>query len=290
MLTLFTTTKPFRGHITTIQRNAIRSWTLLHPECEVILFGNEEGTAAVAVDLGLHHIPQIPCNEYGTPLVNAMYENAQRLTHHDLVGYVNADIILMQDFIQALKRITQFKQQFLMVGQRWNVEFEELLDFGPHWEGELRTTVSQNGQLHGPTGIDFFIFPKGLCQNMPPFSIGRPRWDNWMIYRARRLGIPVIDVTKVVMAVHQNHGYGHVPQKKGKKWEGPEADRNVALIHPYTYVYTLDGATWLLTKFGIIPAVTPRHLRQRVNAWLSFNYPKLRARLEAFYRWRLLRR
>jgi hypothetical protein len=31
MLTFFTTAKPFRGHHGIIQRNALKSWTLLHP-------------------------------------------------------------------------------------------------------------------------------------------------------------------------------------------------------------------------------------------------------------------
>ena len=43
MLTLFTTPKPFRGIFATIQRNALRSWTLLRPACDVLLFGNEDG-------------------------------------------------------------------------------------------------------------------------------------------------------------------------------------------------------------------------------------------------------
>lgn len=32
MITLFTTAKPFRGHDGIIQRNALRSWTLLRPD------------------------------------------------------------------------------------------------------------------------------------------------------------------------------------------------------------------------------------------------------------------
>ena len=45
MLTFFTTAKPFRGHNAIIQRNALKSWTLLRPDVEVILFGDDEGAA-----------------------------------------------------------------------------------------------------------------------------------------------------------------------------------------------------------------------------------------------------
>src|SRR5437773_1932544 len=66
MLTIFSTPKPFEGHSNVIQRNAIKSWTLLHPEVEVILFGDEEGTAEACRDLAIHHEPQVIRNEYGT--------------------------------------------------------------------------------------------------------------------------------------------------------------------------------------------------------------------------------
>jgi len=44
MLTLFALPKPFRGRNGIIQQNAIRSWTLLEPTPEIILFGDEFGT------------------------------------------------------------------------------------------------------------------------------------------------------------------------------------------------------------------------------------------------------
>ena len=45
MLTFFTTAKPFREHDAIIQRNALKSWKLLHPDVEVIFFGDDEGAA-----------------------------------------------------------------------------------------------------------------------------------------------------------------------------------------------------------------------------------------------------
>ena len=45
MLTLFSTCKPFHGHNGVIQRNALKSWRLLHPDIEIILFGDDEGVA-----------------------------------------------------------------------------------------------------------------------------------------------------------------------------------------------------------------------------------------------------
>jgi len=43
MLTIFTTPKPFEGHIDTIQRNALSSWKALSGSPEVLIIGNELG-------------------------------------------------------------------------------------------------------------------------------------------------------------------------------------------------------------------------------------------------------
>jgi hypothetical protein len=62
MITFFSTPKPFRGHIGVIQRNAIHSWRLVHPGAEVILFGNEEGAAEAAREIGALHKPEVHRN------------------------------------------------------------------------------------------------------------------------------------------------------------------------------------------------------------------------------------
>jgi hypothetical protein len=53
MISFFTTPKSFSGHIGVIQRNALQSWKRLDPDDEVILLGDETGSAEAARDLGL---------------------------------------------------------------------------------------------------------------------------------------------------------------------------------------------------------------------------------------------
>ncbi len=91
MLTLFTTAKPFRGHDGIIQRNALKSWTLLRPSVEVILFGDEEGAAKTAEELGLRHEPQVERNEFGTKRLDTMFCRAQKIAQHDVLCYINCD-------------------------------------------------------------------------------------------------------------------------------------------------------------------------------------------------------
>ena len=67
MITIFSTPKPFRGHNGLIQRNALQSWKRLHPDVEVILFGDEEGAAEVCREIGLRHEPEIERSRLGAP-------------------------------------------------------------------------------------------------------------------------------------------------------------------------------------------------------------------------------
>ena len=104
MLTIFAIPKAFHGHIATIQRNAIYSWTLLRPKCEIILFGTEEGIREAAAEFKVGHIPDVSCNEYGTPFLGPIFNQVKHLAQHSLLCYVNADIILLDDFIKAALR------------------------------------------------------------------------------------------------------------------------------------------------------------------------------------------
>jgi len=275
MLTIFTASKPFSGHIDIIQQNAIRSWLSLRPECEIILFGDEQGTAEIAAKLGVRHIPEVKCNEYGTPLISDIFQVAQAHALHPLMCYINADIILMRDFMKAVARVAHRKSRFLLAGRRWDLDVDDFLDFGAHWEQQLKAQLIQNGQLHPPAGTDFFVFPRGLCRNIPPFAVGRPPWDNWLLYRARKLGIPVVDITRVVSVIHQNHDYDHVPDRRGQSWEGPEADYNRALIGSWDYVFTLFDATYILTSKRLFPALGFKYLQRRCEALPVF-FPALR--------------
>ena len=102
-ITFFSAPKPFTNpHIAMIQRNAIRSWTLL-PDVEVILLGEEEGLAKAAHELGVRHISQVKRNANGTPLISSMFELARKNSSSDLLCIINADMILMPDFVEAAR-------------------------------------------------------------------------------------------------------------------------------------------------------------------------------------------
>src|SRR5215510_5606772 len=261
MLTIFATPKPFRGHVAVIQRNAIRSWTLLRPVCEIILMGNDEGTADVAAEFGLRYVPDVARNTFGTPLVSDLFKQAQQLSVNNLFCYVNSDIILMSDFMEAIQRVVDQKSRFLLVGHRWNLDVTEVLEFKSDWEEKLQSQVKKFATLAGVSAIDFFVFPRDLLGEIPPFAVGRPAWDNWMLYRARSLSVPLIDATPVVMAVHQKHDYSHHPH--GSLWKGDELLANAKLVGGAEYQFILCDATHVLTPYKLRPACDLDHLLRR---------------------------
>jgi hypothetical protein len=253
MLTVFAMPKAFPGHIGIIQRNAIGSWAQLKPRCEIILFGDEKGTAAVAREHGARHVPGVAKNEYGTPLLSDLFEKGARLASNNLLCYANSDIILMSDFMRAVDVVREHKASFLMVGECRNLEITKSLAFEQaDWEACLTGIALDQGKSRGPLAIDYFVFPRGFYEQIPPFALGRAGFDNWLIWRARDLKAPIVDASRAVISIHQAHDYSHVPGGKEWSYRGEEAKRNRELAGGREhYHYQILDATYRLTHKGI---------------------------------------
>jgi len=255
-ITFFSAPKPFTNpHIAMIQRNAIKSWTLL-PDVEVILLGEETGLAEAAKEFGVKHIPHVERNANGIPLISSMFQlarDASQRSNSDLLCIINADMILMPDFVvvalESSSLLLDSRQQavrlqnFVLLSQRWDYDITTPLDFAEGWESRLGESVRKQNQLHRPAGSDFFLFPKSCYTDIPNFTIGRAGWDNWMIYKARQQKWAVIDCTPSVMIVHQNHDYSHLPGGKSH-YEHPDTNENIRLAGGQANIrYTILDST-----------------------------------------------
>jgi len=244
---IFSTPKPFLGHNATIQKNAIRSWTLLDLAPKVVLIGDEAGIVEAAGELGVENIATVARNEYGTPMLADIFRLGASMSHdNDVLCYINADIILTSDFIAAVTKVAASFRSFLMIGERTDFDLKGEIDFKDGWESALLVDVQTRGRSHGPTGIDYFVFRGSLWDDMPPFALGRTAWDNWLVYCARARGVPVVDATCVVFAIHQDHGYAHVSYDSKGAWAGQEATRNKELAG--NGILTITDATHQLLR------------------------------------------
>ena len=260
MLTIFTTAKPFRSHTRIIQRNALQSWKALHPSVEIILFGDDDGAVKTARQLGLRHEPHVERNPHGTKRLDYLFSKAQAIARHDILCYINCDIILMPDFLCAVERVRATRPEFLMVGRRWDTDVTKPLDFScTQWPSELRAFAAGNGRRCAAEWIDYFVFTRGLFgPDMPPFVL-RVFWDNWLVWKALDSGKSVVDASRVVMAVHQNHDYSYHPQGKAGVWSGEEASLNGQMAGGWRHLRTIADATDLLLPVKSKPNIF-RHL------------------------------
>jgi hypothetical protein len=252
MLTIFGVPKAFQGHIGIIQRNAIRSWLALRLRCQVILLGDEDGTAEVARTFNVTDIPAVARNEYGTPLLNDVIQKVESLASHDLMCYVNCDVILGRDLLPGIDEVRRVKNRFLIIGQCWNLNVDEALSFGdPHWEDDLRQRVEVRGTLRNPRSKDYFVFPRGLYPNLPPFALGRAYFDCWLVWKALKAQAAIVDATPVVVAVHQNHTYSHLAGGFSESLYGKEAQRNLELAGGRAHGRHIYDANYRLTQKGL---------------------------------------
>lgn len=246
LLTIFTAPKPFvNPHIAMIQRNAICSWKALGEDVEVILMGEETGLSQAAQELGVRHIAQVERNTTGTPLVSSLFDLARLNSESPLLMYVNADILLLPDILEAARQVMAQAEKFLIVGQRWDLDVREPLEFAAGWQGRLIERVQAMGRRHPRGGSDYFIFPRDCFTTMPPLAVGRAGWDNWMIYEARRRGWAVVDASESVLIVHQDHDYSHLPGGK-PHYRLPETFENVRIGGGKRTIFTLLDTSHVL--------------------------------------------
>jgi hypothetical protein len=246
LLTIFSAPKPFLDpNIDRIQRNAIGSWQRLE-NVQVMLMGNEDGLADAAREAGALHIPDVQTNDRGTPLISSMVQAAREQGDGELLCIINADMILMEDFVEAFTRMKSLEAEFVLLSRRWDLGVQERLGFESGWQERLLGQVRQSGRLHRPAGSDFFLFPRNCYSYVPDFAVGRAGWDNWMIYQARRQKWPVVDATPSLTIVHQNHDYRHLPDGK-PHYAAPETEENVRLAGGVSAIrYTILDATHIL--------------------------------------------
>ena len=279
MLTIFATPKPFRGHVGSIQRDAIRSWTVLRPRPEIILIGDDEGTEEVCAEYGLRWIAHVERSENGIPLTASVFSLGQSHATYPIVCYTNADVLYGNDFLEAVRGCTEHLrgQPYLLIGGVWNVRRipHEALERWA-WETELKALAAKFGSFDGRVAMEYFVFPREVRWDFPRLIIGRAGWDSWIPYQAHKRDIPVVDIGHVMTAIHQDHA--REVYRAGKivlQHHSPEDVHNLKLLG-FRGRYWIGDARYRLTAAGTLeklPHPRLRWLLQRLFAvrnWLVY--------------------
>ena len=123
------------------------------------------------------------------------------------------------------------------------------------FKSQIRDSSLEHGRRCGEHLIDYFVFPKGLYDHVPPFAIGRPCYDSWLIYKPISRRYSVVDATNEVMVTHQNHTHAHLGiNKEGytlkEAFELDKCKRNYDLLGGDSYRFGTNDASHVLTEAG----------------------------------------
>jgi len=235
--------RPFIGEFNYIQRNALSSWKRLEPD-KIILFhqaGADKGVREAAKEFGCVHRRTQLHKEFGLPILHGAFDVAQLEATSKLMCFIHCEIILMDDFKAAVELVASRFDNFLMIGRRWGWRIGGPLDFSTDWQRQLRKR-SKTAKLYGRAGLSVNVFNRWLYKRgqVTRAMIGRCGEDLWLTTHVLRRSIPVIDATKAVMLIHQNHAAG----VKRKRTEIEYNDKMVGDVSKGHAGY----ATWELTE------------------------------------------
>jgi len=220
--------KSFRGGARMQQINAIESWRRLLPKVEIILVSPEDGVKEVADQFGVKYTVDVEVNVQGTPLLSSIFRKMKEISSAEVFILVNADIILFHDIMAVIKSTAKRFNDFLIVGRRTNTDsrFLELVNKARETQdwNQLRESARMNGKEHTRWALDYFVLSRNLFQNVPDFAFGRPAYDNWFVRSVIEKGLPVVDASNLVLAIHQAHNYAHVNAKEKREAENSEEE------------------------------------------------------------------
>jgi hypothetical protein len=236
LLHFFACPKPFTSEFQDIQSTAIESWIRTIGDPKLIhLIGDEQGVEEFAKEHGCNHIPSVEKNEWGTPLMSSIFSIIQQSSSDDAnvndktrycCCYINCDIVIDKRFLATFNAIflcsTLEDTEWLLVGRRIDHDFDKFKNIDD-------ALSNGTGQLHSADGIDYFVFPSGTFKFVYPFAIGKFAWDQWIVGNAYRRGIPVIDGTKTIPAIHLNGPWlyqGEANTDRGTVFNSEESKRN----------------------------------------------------------------
>ena len=256
-LAIIAAPKAFRGHTGTIQRNALASWRRLGRDVEILLGGDEEGLVDVAREHRATCLGPIEQGVDGPPRVDDLFAKAAASSRAGLFAYVNADIMLMPDWLDAVMQVERLAPaHFLAIGRRIDLDVEEPIAFAdPTACAALLARARTEGRLAARVCKDYFVFRRGCFSHVPAFTLGRAYWDNWMVYDAHRRGLPVVDITGSSTAIHQNHDYAHLTGGRLSAYLTSRGARNNRLLAGGSRMISGAAASCRLDARGTIETV-----------------------------------
>ena len=211
-------------------------------EIQILIFGKSRGSKEAAKEIGAEYIPNVKCNEEGTPLLGELFKEADRRAQFSIMTFLNADIILPENFLNTIEIVSKKFKKFLMIGHRWDMDINYIIDLkNENGKEKFWNSVVKNSKKHPCTGIDYFVYRRGMYKDIPDLVIGRWGYDNWLVWKARRNLISVIDSSNSICAVHQNHPYSNTNPKSGMEYNSNQKIIEGKMLNILDATYKLEN-------------------------------------------------
>ncbi len=210
VLTLFTTIRD-----SDVRRNihniTLRNWASLRPALLPVLFLSSDTKLhwlRLASQLGWR-VEKAPRLNSGVPVLKDMFQIVLKKYPSPFVGFANADNIFGPSLIQTLKEVGTNNESLvhsrmsLLVGRRKNIPENKVPKTGS--SSQFVDGVGSTVKLFHGYAQDYFIVSgrRGLCwENIPDFVVGRVGYDNWLVVKAQRWNVSLIDATATINDVH----------------------------------------------------------------------------------------
>lgn len=248
-MVIFTSLKPSTGAAAEIQRRSQENWRQCFPESRIITF---EG-------------PLVPFRE--------MVEKVERETDAEILMYANGDVLF--EVGNVLTRIPQPRAVSgadALAGVRCrDSEHTEILsqEKGFLLTGQ-RIDILADGtkRLHRPSGMDYFVFRRGMFRHLPKVLMGRAYCDCALVAYCLRMGILVIDASFALRVEHQFHDYGHVKGGRTAVWQGEDAKANKRDNDLQDFGPHVLDATHMLQPDGRVVD----NIRKRPKCWKLWHF------------------
>eukprot|EP00271_Cylindrocystis_brebissonii_P008691 TRINITY_DN2316_c0_g1_i1.p1 TRINITY_DN2316_c0_g1~~TRINITY_DN2316_c0_g1_i1.p1 ORF type:complete len:824 (+),score=81.43 TRINITY_DN2316_c0_g1_i1:407-2878(+) len=229
-LTIFCAPKAYTDSPDDMQRRALLSWLNLKPSPKVVLLGNDATFATVAKEFPdrVSVDARLDYNFNGVPQFHSIVARAQS-ADTDLSMIINGDIILLNDLMPAVLKVSAAFENWVLTAARWDLglefpfsfesgELRRLAKSGKSqstFEESIRQYTKTRGSLHTYGGVDFWLWnnsPVPLFEgHMPPFTFGRSKYDNWLTHEIVAAGLrQVVDASEGLTNIHVAHAYQHV--------------------------------------------------------------------------------
>lgn len=205
LLTLFTSFR-YSHRRKLVHRRTVKNWSSLRPNVRPVLYaedqprGEESSNDEIEIldfarQLGWTVLTCNGTSSTKVPVLRWLFTDATTRFRSEFYGFANADILFDGGLIETLKTLIGRFRKFLMIGTRVDCHVATDCSFD---DRRTREPVLKNAQdyfVTTRTGFDW--------ESVPDFVIGRAGYDNWLVTRAMVGGIPVVDTSATVTALHQ---------------------------------------------------------------------------------------